>query len=365
MNYYEELGIKPDADAEEIRKAHRRLVKLMHPDHQRDESLKLLAETQMRRLNSIVAVLLDKEEREEYDEELRGRDHIKPAPTTWHSIPWWIASTLGAVVLTVGGVWFYADHVGSGLGGGGNPVYIPPQETSSRPDAPVKSSPGAEDSASPVESADSPATPAAPTVDGDVRTNAPSVSAASIPASSKPIAPVPDNKRALAEASRAAERKAAAEADKAARESKLREDTERARAAELVKARQLTPPKGTQVAQTKADGVPKTSDSQKSAPPKKVFNLPSNVQIASARRPVNQNPIAFTPPPGLYPALVPREDGLTAVSSLPIAKAPKPEPVDAPSVTGASEHRDRWKAIGYTRPKNRKKEEPAFIRRNL
>ena len=45
MNYYEELGIRPDADEEEIRKAHRRLVKLMHPDQHRDQGMKQLAET--------------------------------------------------------------------------------------------------------------------------------------------------------------------------------------------------------------------------------------------------------------------------------------------------------------------------------
>jgi hypothetical protein len=115
MNYYEELGIRPDADEEEIRKAHRRLVKLMHPDQHRDAGLKQLAETQMRRLNSIVATLLDPEERADYDDELRGVD--LPGQTanqsTWRSVPWWIASTLGAIVLTVGAVWFWADRIGS------------------------------------------------------------------------------------------------------------------------------------------------------------------------------------------------------------------------------------------------------------
>ncbi len=115
MNYYEELGIRSDADEEEIRKAHRRLVKLMHPDQHRDQSLKQLAETQMRRLNSIVATLLDPEERQEYDEQLRGADtlHAAPQQTAWRSVPWWIASTLGAIILTVGAVWFFADRIGS------------------------------------------------------------------------------------------------------------------------------------------------------------------------------------------------------------------------------------------------------------
>src|SRR5689334_20301002 len=114
MNYYEELGIKPDADQEEIRKAHRRLVRLMHPDQHRDPAMKQLGEMQMRRLNSIVATLLDPERRREYDAQLRTGFAAAPAAqNAWWRVPWWIASTAGAVVLTVGAVWFWADHLGS------------------------------------------------------------------------------------------------------------------------------------------------------------------------------------------------------------------------------------------------------------
>jgi curved DNA-binding protein CbpA len=114
MNYYEELGIRPDADQEEIRKSHRRLVRLMHPDKHRDPAMKQLGEMQMRRLNSIVATLLDSERRREYDVQLRSGFAAAPVGSTaWHKMPWWIASTAGAVVLTVGAVWFGADHLGS------------------------------------------------------------------------------------------------------------------------------------------------------------------------------------------------------------------------------------------------------------
>jgi DnaJ domain len=114
MNYYEELGTRPDADQEEIRKSHRRLVRLMHPDQHRDPAMKQLGEMQMRRLNSIVATLLDSERWREYDVQLRSGFAAAPVGSTaWHKMPWWIASTAGAVVLTVGAVWFGADHLGS------------------------------------------------------------------------------------------------------------------------------------------------------------------------------------------------------------------------------------------------------------
>jgi curved DNA-binding protein CbpA len=115
MNYYEELGIRADAGVEDIRKAHRRLVKLMHPDHQRDPHMKLLAETQMRRLNTIVSTLVDPNQRAEYDEALRGRHSAQPVVVAraWRGVPWWLASTVAAAVLTVGALWIWADHLGS------------------------------------------------------------------------------------------------------------------------------------------------------------------------------------------------------------------------------------------------------------
>ncbi len=138
MDYYEELGITPAATDEEIRSAYRRLTKLLHPDQQTDEGIKLLAETQMRRLNSIVETLYDPERRRLYDEQLRGGlipfgpgpMTIRAAPrrSTLHSLPWWVASTVAAVALTVGAVWFWADNWGSSFGNR-NPIYIPSEAT--------------------------------------------------------------------------------------------------------------------------------------------------------------------------------------------------------------------------------------------
>ncbi len=131
MNYYEELGVSQEATGEEIRKAHRRLVKLMHPDAQLDQSLKGLAETQMRRLNSIVSTLLDSDQRRAYDEQLR----MDSMPYTamhnrgaWRGIPWWLASIAGAVVLTLIAVYLWADHAGSSFGRSNRTIYVRPVE---------------------------------------------------------------------------------------------------------------------------------------------------------------------------------------------------------------------------------------------
>lgn len=73
MNYYEELGIGSGATVDEIRKAHRKLSRLFHPDLQSSPELRQLAEQQMRRLNGIVEMLLDQQRRSEYDTTLHGR----------------------------------------------------------------------------------------------------------------------------------------------------------------------------------------------------------------------------------------------------------------------------------------------------
>ncbi len=46
------------------------------------------------------------------------------------SFPWWLASTAGAVLLTVGAVWFWADNWGSSFANR-SPTYIPSEATAS------------------------------------------------------------------------------------------------------------------------------------------------------------------------------------------------------------------------------------------
>jgi hypothetical protein len=70
VNHYEELGLERSATTEQIRSAYRNLARLLHPDQQRDEELRRLAEVQMRRLNFIHAVLADPVRRSQYDASL-------------------------------------------------------------------------------------------------------------------------------------------------------------------------------------------------------------------------------------------------------------------------------------------------------
>lgn len=74
MNYYQELGLASSAASEEIREAYRNLVRLLHPDQQRDPALKKLAECQMRRANQIHEVLSDPERRRRYDSEIASEN---------------------------------------------------------------------------------------------------------------------------------------------------------------------------------------------------------------------------------------------------------------------------------------------------
>jgi DnaJ-class molecular chaperone len=114
MTYYEELGIRADAESEEIRKAHRRLVKLMHPDRQRDPQMKRVAETQIRRLNTIVSTLLSPEQRGEYDAALSGRQEAHPRlGQAWSGVPWWLVCVVIAGILSIGGVWLFVLHLGN------------------------------------------------------------------------------------------------------------------------------------------------------------------------------------------------------------------------------------------------------------
>ncbi len=192
MDYYEELGIDRTATEEEIGRAHRRLTRLLHPDQQTEEAMKQLAETQMRRLNSIVETLSDRQRRQDYDDELRhgtpGFQAAKLRRRAFHSWPWWVGSTVGAVVLTVGAVWLSADKWGSSFGDH-TPTYIPsgaetgpePNRTSSLTEAPPSPAPARGQGPRVSAGTDNAKTPV--TVTGDTPVlNKPSRTVASVPA---------------------------------------------------------------------------------------------------------------------------------------------------------------------------------------
>lgn len=114
INYYDEIGVEANATPEEIREAYRALVRMLHPDQQTDEQLRLIAERQLRKLNAVYAVLSDPEQRRVYDEDLADGygqpiivNGIPPdgprrrfaAPVVWVAaillgagLLWWLAS---------------------------------------------------------------------------------------------------------------------------------------------------------------------------------------------------------------------------------------------------------------------------------
>jgi len=68
--YYKRLGISPDADQSEIKRAWREAVKETHPDHNDDPN----AQQQFIQIKEAYDVLSDPQQRERYDE--MGHDHF-------------------------------------------------------------------------------------------------------------------------------------------------------------------------------------------------------------------------------------------------------------------------------------------------
>lgn len=69
-DYYQILGVSPDADAEEIRRRYRFLAKAYHPDRYTDLETKAEAEKEMQRINEAYAVLSNLDKRAVYDRQM-------------------------------------------------------------------------------------------------------------------------------------------------------------------------------------------------------------------------------------------------------------------------------------------------------
>ncbi|MBP8253101.1 MAG: J domain-containing protein [Herpetosiphon sp.] len=80
MNYYEILQISPDADADTVKAAHRRLAKQYHPDFNRAPD----AKTAMQRINEAYGVLSDPSKRASYDQKLQA---ARQPSSVWAGMP--------------------------------------------------------------------------------------------------------------------------------------------------------------------------------------------------------------------------------------------------------------------------------------
>lgn len=79
-DYYEILGVKPDAGEAEIKTAYRKLARKYHPDKNKEAG----AEDKFKAANEAQEVLLDKEKRRSYDQlragGYRGGEQFRPPP---------------------------------------------------------------------------------------------------------------------------------------------------------------------------------------------------------------------------------------------------------------------------------------------
>lgn len=80
-NYYEVLGLPPEASQDEITKMYRKLSKKYHPDKNEDDAdLRQWADSMMKTLNEAYDVLGDPAKRAQYDHQRHLLQAFRPAP---------------------------------------------------------------------------------------------------------------------------------------------------------------------------------------------------------------------------------------------------------------------------------------------
>lgn len=89
LNYYELLGVSPYAPAQDLERAYRQHVAVIHPDKFFDDPRRReLAQAKLKELNTAMEVLRDRVQRARYNARLRGN---RPSPTP-------LASRMGAAL---------------------------------------------------------------------------------------------------------------------------------------------------------------------------------------------------------------------------------------------------------------------------
>ena len=124
MNWYEVLDVPRWATDEELRAAHRRAVRALHPDSRDADLPAAEADAALRLVNEAWEVLRDPARRDAYDDVLEiggGRvdaEGWRDGPGGWHDragFPWWIVVV--AVLLVIFVFTAYAGAPGGGVGG--------------------------------------------------------------------------------------------------------------------------------------------------------------------------------------------------------------------------------------------------------
>ena len=118
LTHYDDLGLPVSASDDEIREAYLNLVRLLHPDSQRDPTLRRFAENQMKRVSRAHAVLSDPERRLRYDRTLtnNGGEETPPRTDAKRSVGRWRARaliTIGWLICAFAGVvgigWYFSQ----------------------------------------------------------------------------------------------------------------------------------------------------------------------------------------------------------------------------------------------------------------